>query len=163
MTMVNALVFQMGNAYYAINLIEVQEVSRMPEVTTVPQADPFIMGMCSHRGQLITIVDLMKRFRQSEDMAELVETAGKEPAKDHLIVITHERDIVGLGISGVDDIVKMPEDEVKAYPYVQSAYPGLIKGVLQTDRYLASWIDTKVLFTLLKGEAVDQVSVHQAA
>lgn len=163
MNMVNALVFKMGQAYYAINLVEVQEVSRMPDITTVPQADPFIMGMCSHRGQLITIVDLMKRFRQSSEMDQLVETGDTEPVKDHLIVITHDRDIVGLGISGVDDIIKMPESEVKAYPYAQSAYPGLIKGVLQTEKYLASWLDTKILFSLLKGQQVDQIEVHQAA
>lgn len=127
----------------------------MPDLTTIPQAHQSIMGMTMHRDKLITVVDLVKRFPEHHRNVNTKET--NEEAPDHLMVVTFGEHIVGLGISGIQNIVKKSEDEMKPYPYAESTcYPNLIKAVIEFDDKLVSVFETDVLFkSLLPPEVFD--------
>lgn len=142
------LVFSAGTGYYGLEVQDVQEVSRMPEITAVPQTAPHVIGMCSNRGDLISVVDLTCHL-----------SCGRIPAvtKDHLMVVTHDSHIIGIGIDAVYNIAKVKDEEIQAYPHAQPDHPNLVKGVLRFGDRLVSWLDTTVFINELLTHEDDDV------
>lgn len=54
--------FRVGKGYYAIPVLEVQEVIKPQLVTTVPLAPDYVKGLINLRGQIVTSIDLKKLF-----------------------------------------------------------------------------------------------------
>lgn len=134
------LVFSAGKSYYGLEVQDVQEVSRMPEITSVPQTATHVIGMCSNRGNLISVIDLTCQLSKGTIPAAI---------KDHLMVITHDTHTVGIGIDVVYNITKVKEDDIQPYPYAQVDHPNLVKGVIQFNDHLVSWLDTTVFMNEL--------------
>ncbi|MCD8493441.1 MAG: chemotaxis protein CheW [Geovibrio sp.] len=48
---------------YGINIMDIEEILRMMDITKVPKAPAFVEGIINLRGQVIPIVDLRKKAR----------------------------------------------------------------------------------------------------
>jgi purine-binding chemotaxis protein CheW len=62
------VVFTLGEEEYAIDIFSTQEIMRIPSLTKMPGAPPFLEGVFNLRGKIIPVFDLKKRFNitQSE-------------------------------------------------------------------------------------------------
>ncbi len=58
--------FKIADAYYAIPVLEVQEVIRSQDVTIVPCSPPHIKGLINLRGQIVTSISLRNLFKMNE-------------------------------------------------------------------------------------------------
>lgn len=56
------ITFALNRELYAIEVLKIQEVIYIPEITKVPGAPDFVMGVINLRGILLTIVDTSKEF-----------------------------------------------------------------------------------------------------
>lgn len=56
------LCFNLGHEEFAIPLLAVREVIDIPEVTKIPQAPPYFLGITNLRGQIISIIDLRQKL-----------------------------------------------------------------------------------------------------
>ena len=54
--------FRVADALYGIPIEDVQEVTRLQELTPVPLAPPAVSGLMNLRGQVVTVVDLRRRL-----------------------------------------------------------------------------------------------------
>ena len=54
--------FNIGSEEFGVDILKVQEINRMVDITHVPQAPHFVEGVINLRGKVIPIVDLRKRF-----------------------------------------------------------------------------------------------------
>ena len=52
--------FRLSNEEFAIDILQVQEINRMVEITTVPKSPSFVEGVINLRGKVIPIIDLRK-------------------------------------------------------------------------------------------------------
>ena len=77
--------FQLGNEEYAIDILQVQEIVMMTEITRMPKAPRFIEGIVNLRGQMIPIIDMRKRF----DLAE-----GKHDSDTRIIIVDIGHDLL---------------------------------------------------------------------
>ena len=55
--------FEVGDEEFAIDILAVQEINRMMQITRVPQSPPSVEGVINLRGRIIPVIDLRKRFR----------------------------------------------------------------------------------------------------
>jgi purine-binding chemotaxis protein CheW len=69
--------FQLGPEEYAIDILGVQEIIRMVEVTHVPNSPHYVEGVVNLRGKVIPIINLRTRLGLS----------AAEPTKDTRIVV----------------------------------------------------------------------------
>lgn len=58
--------FSLGTEEYAIPLLSVKEVIALPEITPVPFSPPHFLGIINLRGQIISVMDLRKKFALGE-------------------------------------------------------------------------------------------------
>ena len=54
--------FKLGNEEFAVDILKVQEINKMMNITKIPNAPVFIEGVINLRGKIIPIVDLRKRL-----------------------------------------------------------------------------------------------------
>jgi purine-binding chemotaxis protein CheW len=56
------LCFNLGTEEFAIPLLAVREVIGVPEITRVPQAPNYFLGITNLRGQIISVLDLRQKL-----------------------------------------------------------------------------------------------------
>ena len=52
------LTFHLSGEYYGLEIIKVQEIIKMMEVTRVPRTPEFVRGVINLRGKVIPVIDL---------------------------------------------------------------------------------------------------------
>jgi purine-binding chemotaxis protein CheW len=101
------LLFTIGGETYAIEIERVRETIRPRRVTPVPRAPESITGIISHRGAIISILDLSKRVGHEQSTAT---NAGR------IIVVRNGRGLCGLLVVGVGRVVMVPPSAVEPAP-----------------------------------------------
>jgi len=99
------LAFQLANEIYAIPLTRIREILSPPPITEVPRAPRDVIGVCSVRGLLVTVIDLRRRL-QVEEMERTRRTR-------ILLAETEAREIVGLLVDAVDQVIRLTDDEIE--------------------------------------------------
>ena len=99
------LAFQLANETYAIPLTRIREILSPPPITEVPRAPRDVIGVCSVRGLLVTVIDLRRRL--------LVEEMERTRRTRILLAETEAREIVGLLVDAVDQVIRLTDDEIE--------------------------------------------------
>ena len=101
------LTCRLGDETYAVDILQVQEIREVNEVTRVPHVAPFVRGVINLRGAIVPIVDLGLMF----GFAEPARLAGASA-----IVLDVDRRLLGLVVSSVSDVLALAEDEISPTP-----------------------------------------------
>src|SRR5690625_5140003 len=56
------VVFELAEETYGVDIYQVREIIRVPQVTKVPQTPDFVEGVINLRGGVIPVLDLRRRF-----------------------------------------------------------------------------------------------------
>jgi purine-binding chemotaxis protein CheW len=92
--------FHIGSEEFGLDILRVQEINRMVEITRVPNAPPFVSGVINLRGRVIPIVDLRERFGLSK----------KENDKNtRIIVVELKGRVVGFVVDSVQEVLRIPK------------------------------------------------------
>jgi purine-binding chemotaxis protein CheW len=97
----------LGGETYAVDILQVQEIREVNEVTRVPHVAPFVRGVINLRGAIVPIVDLGLMF----GFPEPAPLAGASA-----IVLSVEGRLVGLVVSSVSDVLALAEEEIAPTP-----------------------------------------------
>ncbi len=96
--------FQLGPEEYAIDILSVQEIIRLVEITHVPNAPHYVEGVVNLRGKVIPIINLRTRLGLS--------TA--EPTKDTRIVVVEVGHLIlGFIVDSVEEVLRLPEEFIE--------------------------------------------------
>jgi purine-binding chemotaxis protein CheW len=131
--------FYVGEALCGMDILKVQEINKLMEMTKVPQAPSYVMGILNLRGQIVTIIDLGKKLGLAD--VEVTETSRN-------IIVNSENEYIGLLVSRIGDVVEAEWEKVERPPAniggVQGFFfKGVFKmkdrliGILDADRVLA--------------------------
>ena len=58
----NLVGFVVGDVRYAVDILRVREIINPLPIVALPHAPPAVLGVADHRGLVIPIVDLRRRF-----------------------------------------------------------------------------------------------------
>ncbi|MBA3923165.1 MAG: purine-binding chemotaxis protein CheW [Nostocaceae cyanobacterium] len=138
--------FFLNNIYFGIDIQQIQEVIRLPEMTRVPLAPPDICGLINLRGQIVTIIDLRRRL----EMADKSSFVGDEQAFN--IVIRHQDEVVSLLVDGVDDVIEVQKENFEPPPVtLKGRMRQMLSGAYKLDRGLLLVLDVEKILAV-KGE-----------
>ncbi len=130
--------FYVGEALCGMDILNVQEINKLMDMTKVPQSPEYVTGILNLRGQIVTVIDLGKKLG-------LTSTDLNDATRN--IIVNAENEYIGLLVSRISDVVEAKWDKVEEPPAniggVQGAY---FKGVFKTKNRLIGILDvTKVL------------------
>lgn len=103
--------FRLGNEEYAIKITDVQEINRMPEVTKMPGAPPYIEGLVNLRGNIIPALNLRHRFgldRRERDDAT------------RIIIVDVGNRKTGIVVDSVSEVLRFEKSLVEETPQIIS-------------------------------------------
>ena len=125
--------FKIGSEEFGVDILKVQEINRMVEITKVPQAPHYVEGVINLRGKVIPIVDLRKRFN-----LEL-----KEYDKNtRIVVVDIGGNIMGLVVDSVSEVLRLPSSTIEPAPEIVTGINSeYIKGVAKLEDRLLIFLD----------------------
>jgi len=105
------LTFRLAQETYAIDVLKVREILDVPDVTKVPQAPAYMLGVINLRGSVVPVVDLRKRF-QVEARAQTKESCIV------VVEVAFEGESLTIGIVGdsVEEVVELTQDQIEPPP-----------------------------------------------
>ena len=114
------LEFILGRESYAVESADVREVCPPNDLTPLPCAPPFVLGIINLRGQIISVVDLKKFFG----------LPGKGlPERGRVIVIRSGRMEFGVLADTITGMRSIPRDDIQPPPALTSIDSEYLKGI----------------------------------
>lgn len=132
-----AVSFQLGPEEYAIDILGVQEIIRMVEITHVPNAPHFVEGVVNLRGKVIPIINLRTRFGLPS--AELTKDT-------RIVVVEVTHLILGFIVDSVEEVLRLPEEFIEQPPLTGCGADDFHKGVGRVDGRLLILLNLELLF-----------------
>jgi purine-binding chemotaxis protein CheW len=109
--MLQLVTFKLDGQKYAVDILKVQEINNMKEITSIPNAPTYLEGAINLRGKVIPVLNLRKKFGFEEN-------ANNGLCK---IVIMDVRGVImGLIVDAVSDVLRITRDVVEPPPPVSS-------------------------------------------
>ena len=97
--------FRIGNETFGVRIGSVREIVRVPEITAVPSAPETIEGVINLRGKIIPVMDLRKRFGQTEIQPD---------KKNRILVVELDNKLVGLIVNAASEVLRIAPSEIEA-------------------------------------------------
>ena len=120
--------FYIGDALCGMDILKVQEINKLMEMTKIPQAPEYVKGILNLRGKIITIIDLgVKLGLASSDISD----------HSRNIIVNSEGEYVGLLVDRIGDVVLTHFDKVESPPAnIRGVQGKFFEGVYKTDNNL---------------------------
>lgn len=125
--------FRVGTETFGVPITCVHEIVRVPEITNVPDSPEFVEGVINLRGKIVSVVDLRKRFG---------ETQIDPHKKNRVIVVESDNKLVGLIVDAASEVLRIPQADIEPPPSVlQNAESSYVTGVGKLQNRLIILVD----------------------
>ena len=127
--------FLVGDALCGMDILTIQEINKLIDMTAVPQAPSYVLGILNLRGQIITSIDLGKKLGLGEtDMTE-------DPRN---IIVNSKGEHIGLMVRKISDVVQADKDKFEPPPSNMGGIQGeFFTGVYKTESKLIGILDVE--------------------
>lgn len=137
--LIQFVTFILMDEVYGINVMQVQEVLRITEIAPVPGAPSYVLGIINLRGNVVTVIDTRTRFGLP---TKEVDDASR------IIVIESEKQVVGIMVDAVAEVVELRETDIDVAPNVGTEESSrYIQGVATQGDSLLILVDLNKLLT----------------
>lgn len=99
--------FKVENEEFAVDILSVQEIIKMQQITEVPNSPEFVEGIINLRGKVIPVIDI--RTRLGLEKKEFGSTT-------RIIVIEVSSKIVGFVVDEVTEVIRISSSIIEAPP-----------------------------------------------
>ncbi|MDI6865097.1 chemotaxis protein CheW [Thermodesulfovibrio yellowstonii] len=124
--------FTLGGEEYAVNILKVQEINRMKEITRVPNAPYYVEGVINLRGKVIPVVSLRKMFGLPEE----------DMAQQKIMIMDIQGVTIGLIVDTVSEVLRISANIVEPPPAMTySVSSEFISGIAKLEDRLIILLD----------------------
>ncbi len=144
-TYVELSIFEVAGVKCALDILNIQEIIKHLEISKVHNAPPFIRGVASLRGEIITVLDVRVKFGfeqipLNEDM--------------HIIVIKYDGENIGLLVDHIIDVHVVEKNSLEPLTSnINSVNRDFFSGIYKMENQLAAVLNPKELLAYSHKEA----------
>lgn len=131
--------FRIGDVQYAVDIFRVVEIINPLPMVPLPHAPPVVVGVADHRGKVVPVIDLRRRFQlEPAEMTRrtkwiLVQTAGRWVG----LAVDAVTEVFGSGPGSEREVPRLgPGDDARGISAVHSR-EGELVFVIDVDRVAA--------------------------
>ncbi|MCL1790420.1 MAG: chemotaxis protein CheW [Peptococcaceae bacterium] len=137
--------FRLGTEEFGIEIIKVQEIIRIPPITRVPQAPSYIDGVINLRGNVISVVNLRRRFGLPDDTQE-------ENDVNRIVVLKENKHEFGIRVDAVQEVLQLQDMDLEAPPSVSVGIDAsFIRGIGKVDDRLLIFLRQENILSTEEG------------
>lgn len=130
--------FHIGGEEFGLDILRVQEIIRIQELTRVPNSPDFVDGVINLRGKVIPVIALRKRF----GLEEL-----PHDKQTRIVVVEVRGTVLGFIVDSVSEVLRIPTDTVEPPPRLGKVEREYVSGVGKLDNRLLILLDVDRLMT----------------
>ncbi len=134
---------------YGIELTRIKEIIRYQELTVVPEAPSFILGILSLRGIAVPVIDLRKLFN----------LPGKAINEYSVIIVMEVLGrLMGMLVDGVSDMINIKKENITPPPrFTERKGMKFIQGMVEKDKKFIMLLDVNKIFSSDEIEEIDGI------
>ncbi|GLI54482.1 chemotaxis protein CheW [Thermodesulfovibrio yellowstonii] len=145
--------FTLGGEEYAVDILKVQEINRMKEITRVPNAPYYVEGVINLRGKVIPVVSLRKFFGLPEEEDRL---------RQKIMIMDIQGVTMGLIVDTVSEVLRISSSIVEPPPAMTSSVSSeFISGIAKLEDRLIILLDMDRLIG--KEETASMIGITEKA
>ena len=142
--------FKIGEEEFGVDILKVQEINRMLDVTRVPNAPEFVDGVINLRGKVIPIINLRRRFGM-----ERIE----KNKNTRIVVVELTGKVVGFVVDAVNEVLRIPRSVTEPPPSLAGSVKAeYITAVGKLEDRLLILLDLEKILTEGQQQAVSAVA-----
>ena len=127
--------FYLEDLFFGINVLDVQEIIRYQDMTSVPLSPVVVEGLINLRGQIVTAIDVRRRLELPERDPE------SEPT--NVIIQTDDDSTASLLVDEIGDVIEVSEDLFERPPEtLKGTARDLIEGAYKLENSLLLVLNT---------------------
>jgi purine-binding chemotaxis protein CheW len=142
--------FHVGGEEFGLDILRVQEIIRVQQLTRVPNSPDFVDGVINLRGKVIPVIALRKRFGL-ENRAHDKET--------RVVVVEVNGNILGFIVDSVSEVLRIPSGTIEPPPRLGRIEREYVSGVGKLENRLLILLDLDRLMSE-SDQAALQETVH---
>ncbi|MEM0982850.1 MAG: chemotaxis protein CheW [Planctomycetota bacterium] len=143
--------FEVNGEEFAVDILAVQEINRMLDLTRVPQSPPEIEGVINLRGRIIPVMDLRTRFNMPP---------AERDDNNRIVVVEIRGRVIGFVVDKVHEVLRISSSIVDTAPdMVTSVDTDFIDGVGKLEDRLLILLN---LGRMISAEDLEAISAAAA-
>jgi purine-binding chemotaxis protein CheW len=138
--------FTIGSEVYGVDVLKVQEIIGITEITYVPNSLPFMKGVINLRGSVVPVVDLRIKFRMQERQYD---------ATTVIIIVEVKSRSIGMIVDAVSDVIDIAVTSIHDTPHFSTSIEtDYIKNIGRKDDQLVIILNVDKILTVEEMESV---------
>ena len=142
--------FKIGEEEFGVDILSVQEINRMSQITKVPNTPDFIEGVINLRGRIIPVLDLRVKL----GLMNL-----EHNKNTRIVVVELKGQTVGFIVDEVSEVLRIPKNITEAPPTmvggIDSEY---ITSIGKLEDRLLILLDLEKILSLSEYEILETVN-----
>lgn len=141
--------FRVAEEEFGLEILRVQEIIRIQQLTRVPASPDFIEGVINLRGRVIPVISLRRRFGLPQQPAD---------KQTRIVVVEVNGSVLGFMVDAVSEVLRLPASTVEPPPRLGRVEREYVRGVGKLDNRLLILLDIDRLMSDTEGAACAEVT-----
>jgi purine-binding chemotaxis protein CheW len=149
------LTFNLGGESYGLEIMKVQEIIKIIDVTQIPKTPEFVRGVINLRGKVIPVIDLRLKFeiQAQEDTEKTCIIVMQVKSKDDTVTI------LGIIVDEVSEVLDIGEEKIEPSPsFGANIDTDFILGMGKVGDKVMSMLDIDKILTKEEIAVVEQAA-----
>jgi len=150
------VVFNIGPEEFGVEIMNVQEIIRMTNITKIPQASGYVKGIINLRGRIIVVINLNV----------IMGMEGKEQDENTRIIVADIGEtVMGFIVDSVSEVIRLPSSSVEPAPSVIANKIGTeyVRGVGKMEDRLLILLDLDKILSANELHNINTITSEAAA
>ncbi|MGM0593988.1 MAG: chemotaxis protein CheW [Pseudomonadota bacterium] len=132
--------FQLENETYGIDVMQIREVLRSQEISPVPGAPSYVLGIINLRGNVVAIIDTRSRFG--------LPTREETDDASRILILEAGDYVVGFMVDSVSEVAELQNEQIETAPDTGSGESSrFISGLYNRKEGLLILVDANKLLS----------------
>lgn len=142
--------FNIGEEEFGVDILKVQEINRMVEITRVPNSPDYVEGVINLRGKVIPIIYMRKRLGMPP----------KPLDKDtRIIVVEIDKKVIGFIVDSVNEVLRIHKSITEPPPSMVAGIDSdFITSIAKLEDRLLIMLDLEKILTKSEVEEIKKIS-----
>ncbi|MTI48014.1 chemotaxis protein CheW [Sporosalibacterium faouarense] len=128
------VIFKLAGQNYGIDIYNVRVIEKVTNYTRVPNSEDYVKGVINLRGEVVPVIDLVKRFG--------IESENVDEAEVRIIIVSIKDIVVGLLVDSSSEVLTLVKGEIDNTPNIgEQITEEFIKGIGKQDGRLIMLLD----------------------
>ncbi|WP_053957415.1 chemotaxis protein CheW [Inediibacterium massiliense] len=132
------VLFKLNDEYYGIDILNVQTIEKVMDITRVPYAPNFVEGVINLRGEVVPVIHLRKRFGLPH---------GEISEESRIIIVNIDEMIMGLLVDSSSEVLHLDMADIDDVPNMSDNLKNdYVKGIGKNQERIIILLDlSKIL------------------